>query len=77
MVVMDLTHAIHTRNRRFWLVIVALAVFCVVGGGQSLDPKWHKLLRLAWAERKGVRFGAKVRQPADAELLKETASFVT
>jgi hypothetical protein len=31
--VMDLTHAIHTGSRRFWLVVVALAVFCLVGAG--------------------------------------------
>lgn len=43
---------------------------------KSLDPAWHELIRLAWTERKGVRFCLKVHQPADPKLLKETASFL-
>jgi hypothetical protein len=44
---------------------------------QSLDSEWHQLIQLAWAERKGTRFGEKVRQPADAQLLQETARFIS
>lgn len=43
---------------------------------RSLDTEWHKLIRQAWAEREGVRFGMKVRQPADMERLQETARFI-
>jgi len=43
---------------------------------QSLDAEWHELIQQAWAERKGVRFGVKVRQLADMKLLQETARFV-
>jgi hypothetical protein len=43
---------------------------------QSVDPIWHELIRQAWAERKGVRFCLKVRQPADVRLLRETARFM-
>jgi hypothetical protein len=43
---------------------------------QTLDAKWHELIRQAWTERKGVRFGVKVRQLADVTLLQETARFV-
>ncbi len=43
---------------------------------QSLDAKWHELIRQAWAEREGVRFCLKVRQPADVRLLQETALFI-
>lgn len=43
---------------------------------QSLDAEWHELIRQAWAERKDVRFGVKVRQPAKVRLLRETARFV-
>jgi hypothetical protein len=42
----------------------------------SLGTEWHELIRGAWAERKGVRFGVKVRQPTDAKLLRETAHFL-
>jgi hypothetical protein len=44
--------------------------------GRSLDSEWHKLTRQAWAERKGVRFGVKVRQLADTKRLQETAWFI-
>ena len=43
----------------------------------SLHKEWHALIREAWAEREGVRFGVKVRQPAEVRLLQETARFVT
>lgn len=48
----------------------------VLWAEQSLDAEWHELIRQAWAERKGVRFGMKVRLPADVKLLRETARFV-
>jgi hypothetical protein len=43
---------------------------------QSLDPAWCDLIRKAWTERMGVRFGDKVRQPAETRLLHETAKFI-
>lgn len=43
---------------------------------QSVDAKWRELIRQAWAERKGVRFCLKVRQPADVRRLQETARFL-
>jgi len=43
---------------------------------RSLDAGWHKLIRQAWAEREGVRFGVKVRQLADTERLEETSRFI-
>ncbi len=43
---------------------------------QSLDPAWRELIRKAWTERMGVRFGDKVRQPAQTRLLHETAKFI-
>jgi hypothetical protein len=43
---------------------------------ESLDPAWCELIRKAWRERIGVRFGDKVRQPAQTRLLHETASFI-
>jgi len=43
---------------------------------QSLDPAWCELIRKAWTERMGVRFGDKVRQPAQTMLLHETAKFM-
>jgi hypothetical protein len=42
----------------------------------SLHAEWHELIRHAWAERKGVRFGVKVRQPADGRLLQQTVHFI-
>jgi hypothetical protein len=44
--------------------------------GQLLDPAWCELIRKAWTERLGVRFGDKVRQPAQTRLLHETAKFI-
>src|SRR5229473_2995417 len=43
---------------------------------QSLDPAWRELIRKAWTERMGVRFGDKVRQPAQTRLLNETAKLI-
>jgi len=43
---------------------------------QSLDPAWGELIWKAWTERTGVRFGEKVRQPAETSLLHETAKFL-
>jgi hypothetical protein len=43
---------------------------------QSLDPSWRELIRKAWTERIGVRFGDKVRQPAETSLVQETAKFI-
>jgi len=43
---------------------------------QCLDPTWHELIRKAWTERIGVRFGDKVRQPAETSLVHETAKFI-
>jgi predicted nucleotidyltransferase len=44
---------------------------------QSLDAEWQGLIRQAWTERNGVRFGMKVRQPADLGLLQQTSRFIT
>jgi hypothetical protein len=49
----------------------------VLWAAQSLETEWRELIAQAWAERKGVRFGAKIRQPAKVELLQETARFIT
>jgi Domain of unknown function (DUF4111)/Nucleotidyltransferase domain len=43
---------------------------------QSLDPTWRELIRKAWTERIGVRFGDKVRQPAETSVVHETAKFI-
>jgi hypothetical protein len=43
---------------------------------QAFDPEWRELIRNARAERIGVRFGQKVRQSADAQLVQETARFL-
>jgi len=49
----------------------------VLWAAQSLETEWRELIAQAWEERKGVRFGAKIRQPAKVELLQETARFIT
>jgi len=41
-----------------------------------LDPEWHELIRKAWSERVGVRFGEKVRLPAEKQLVEQTARFL-
>ena len=43
----------------------------------SLDREWQELIRQAWAEREGVRFGLKVRQLAHESVLRQTARFIT
>ena len=43
---------------------------------QALDPTWRELTRQAWAERTGVRYGEKVRQPAETQLVRETVRFL-
>jgi predicted nucleotidyltransferase len=43
---------------------------------QALPSEWLDLICQAWTEREGVRFGVKIRQPADARLLEETARFL-
>lgn len=43
---------------------------------RSLDPAWRELIRAAWMERNGVRFGEKVRQPAEAAQVHETGRFL-
>jgi Domain of unknown function (DUF4111)/Nucleotidyltransferase domain len=43
---------------------------------ESLSPEWRELIQKALAERTGVRFGDKIRQPADTQLLRETAQFL-
>jgi len=43
---------------------------------ESLAPEWRELIQKAWAERRGVRFGDKVRQPAEAQLVRETSRFL-
>ena len=43
---------------------------------RSLNTEWHGLIRQAWAEREGVRFGVRVRQLADTKRLQETARFI-
>jgi predicted nucleotidyltransferase len=43
---------------------------------QFIKPQWVKLIERAWNDRKGVRFGGKIGQRADAKLLEETLEFV-
>jgi hypothetical protein len=43
---------------------------------QYLDPTWRELIRKAWTERIGVRIGDKIRQPAETNLVHETARFL-
>jgi len=43
---------------------------------QFLDPGWCGLIRQAWMERREVRFGEKVRQPAGTDVMHETAHFL-
>lgn len=64
-----LLHSLQSRTVQSKLAAVKWA-------GQSLDAEWQGLIQQAWAERNGVRFGLKVRQSADAELLQETARFI-
>jgi len=43
---------------------------------RALDPTWRELIRKAWTERTGVRYGEKVRQPAETQLVRETVRFL-
>jgi hypothetical protein len=43
---------------------------------QFVEPKWINLIDQAWGDREGVRFGVKIGQRADEELLKETLGFM-
>jgi hypothetical protein len=44
---------------------------------RRVKAEWHELIQRACDERKGVRFGVKVRQAADVKLLQETAHFIS
>ena len=48
----------------------------VIWARQVLGPKWIHLIDQAWEERKGVRFGVKAGQRAQAALLSETLEFI-
>ena len=41
-----------------------------------VDPIWIKLIDQAWNEREGVRFGVKIGQRAEVNLLYETLEFI-
>jgi hypothetical protein len=43
---------------------------------RSLESQWSGLIRAAWLEREGVRFGEKVLQPAPTNMIHETANFL-
>ena len=43
---------------------------------QALDQKWIRIIDQAWEERKGVRFGEKIGQLAERNLLHETLEFM-
>jgi len=43
---------------------------------QAVDPTWRNFIERAWADREGVRFGAKIGQRADEKLLGETLAFI-
>lgn len=43
---------------------------------QHVDLKWVNLIDQAWNDRKGVRFGVKIGQRANAKLLNETLEFM-
>ena len=45
-------------------------------GKEYVEPKWRKLIDRAWDDREGVRFGVKIGQRADEQLLEETLEFV-
>lgn len=42
----------------------------------ALDARWREFIRIAWTERTGVRYGEKVRQPAETQLVRETVRFL-
>lgn len=43
---------------------------------QSVDPEWSAFIDRAWHDREGVRFGVKIGQRADEELLYDTLEFI-
>ena len=43
---------------------------------QSVDPEWRAFIDRAWYDREGVRFGVKIGQRADEELLYDTLEFI-
>ncbi|HET9408959.1 MAG TPA: aminoglycoside adenylyltransferase domain-containing protein [Candidatus Sulfotelmatobacter sp.] len=43
---------------------------------QVVGNEWHDLIRKAWTEREGVRFGVKIKHLSGSELLKRTAQFI-
>ena len=43
---------------------------------ESIDVEWCELVKQAWAERTGARYGTKVRQPAEVGLLHQTGRFI-
>jgi predicted nucleotidyltransferase len=43
---------------------------------QFVEIKWVKLIDQAWNDREGVRFGVKIGQRADANLLNQTLDFI-
>jgi predicted nucleotidyltransferase len=43
---------------------------------QVVDPEWRELIDRAWDDREGVRFGVKIGQKANEELLCETLAFI-
>jgi predicted nucleotidyltransferase len=43
---------------------------------EYVEPIWRKLIDRAWDDREGVRFGVKIGQRADEQLLEETLEFV-
>lgn len=62
-------HTLHTRT-------VQSKKAGVQWAKQLLDPKWINLIDQAWNERKGVRFGVKIGQPAKSTMLLETLEFI-
>jgi predicted nucleotidyltransferase len=48
----------------------------VIWAQQTVDPAWRNFIESAWTDREGVRFGAKIGQRADEELLEKTLKFI-
>jgi Domain of unknown function (DUF4111) len=57
--------------------VVASKFSAVQWAERALGREWQELIRNAWDERKGVRFGEKIRQLAEPETLAETARFIS
>ncbi len=43
---------------------------------EFVAPEWRKLIDRAWHDREGVRFGVKIGQRADEQLLRQTLEFI-